>query len=66
MINSDDGYKYFYKDGGTYGSDITLDPYYPDGPFIDANNEYCFDLSIEELREIRDLIDEYLKEVEND
>lgn len=61
MIQKDsDGNKYFYKDGGTYFSDITLDPYCPGGPYIEANSEYFFDLSIDELKEIRDLLNEYL------
>lgn len=57
---NNDGSKYFYKDGGTYLSDIMLDPYCSDGPYIEANSEYYFDLTIEELKEIRDLIDEFL------
>lgn len=61
MIQRDgNGNKYFYKDGGTYYSDLILDPYGTDGPYIETNSEYFFDLSIDELKEIRDLLDEYL------
>lgn len=64
MILSDGVHNYFYKDGGTYLSDLTLDPYNPGGPYIEANSEYFFDLSIEELKEMRDLLNEFLEGIE--
>ena len=61
MIKYADGKKYFCKDNGTYMSDMTLDLYNPGGPYIEANSEYFFDLTIEDLKEMRDLLNEYLE-----